>query len=212
MNIDVIINIKDTLYIKTIETDDTLVNMINKYFIENDSIKVIKYYKHFQVDIMDESPLCEDKCSGLYYILCNYNKNINDVITNICCNYKFHIVLENSIKLYEIDSIDFMLKNFLKKFPILENYLNKPNYLNENTIPITLPVLFMINTKIKFKVYFNSIEEYSKSKIEFKYDCYTFSNKYIKELGSLYKKQKFISNNRGMIFEDGIMKHDFDLD
>ena len=100
----------------------------------------------------------------------------------------------------------------LKKFPILENYLNKPYQFSENTIPVTLPVLFMINTKIKFKVYFNSIEEYSKSKIEFKYDCYTFSNNYIKELCSQYKKYKSIGNNRGMVFEEGVLKYDFDLD
>ena len=220
MNIDTIINslpleniykIQDSM--PNLEQNYKFDEFINNIFIENNDIKAIKYNKQFIVDIRDESSLFTNS-SEIYphYIYCNYNKNIDDVIANISCNYKFNIVFENSQKLSDIVSTNFILKSFLQKYPLLENYFNKPYIFSENTIPVMLPILFMINIRIKFQVFFNTMEEYSKSKIEFKYECYTLSNEYLKELTCIYKERKFISNARGMIFENGILKHDFDLD
>ena len=213
MNIDTIINSLSLENIFEIQNINPQNDSINDYFIENSNIKAIKYNKQYIVDILDESRLFTNTSEIYpYYIFCNYNKNIDDVIANISCNYKFNIVFENSRKLSDIASTNFILKSLLHKFPVLENYFNKPYIFSENTISVMLPILFMINVQIKFQVFFNSMEEYSKSKIEFKYECYTLSNQYLKELGFIYKEHKFISNDRGMIFENGILKHDFDLD
>jgi hypothetical protein len=221
MNIDTIINSLPSENIFKIQDINPQIESINNIFIENsmskdferNNIKAVKYNKQFIVDIMDESRLFTNS-SDIYthYIYCNYNKNIDDIIANISCNYKFNIVFENSQILADITSNNFILKSFLQKFPLLEDYLNKSYIFSENTIPVMLPILFMINIRIKFQVFFNSMEEYSKSKIEFKYDCYTLSNEYLKELNCIYKEHKFISNDRGMIFKNGILKHDFDLD
>ena len=215
MNIETIINSLPLENIFEIEDINPTTETINDNFINNVNIKVIKYNKQFFVDVMDESQLFTNpgKMNKYpYYILCSYNKEINDVITNIKCNYKFNIVLENNMNISELVSTNIILKTFFKTFPLFENYLNKSFEFNENSIIVMLPILFMINTQIKIKVFFNSIDEYSKSKIEFKYECYTFSNDFLKELGSKYKECKFISNDRGMIFKDGILKHDYDLD
>lgn len=224
MNIDTIINslpleniFKIYDIMPNVEPNIKFCESINNCFIENCNIKAVKYNKQFIVDIQDESRLFTNS-SEIYshYIYCNYNKNIDDIITNIRCNYKFNIVFENSQKLSDIVSTNFIFNclrlRLLQKFPLLEYYFNKPYIFSENTISVMLPILFMINIQIKFQVFFNSIEEYSKSKIEFKYDCYTLSNEYLKELTCIYKEHKFISNDRGMIFENGILKHDFDLD
>ena len=210
MNIDKIINSLPLENIIKLDYINPSSVAINNKFIENDNNKAVNYNKHIIVNIMDESCLYEE--DNYCYIIYDYNKSMDDVLLNIKCNYKFSILVENKLKVSEIVSNNIILKMFLFKYPIIEQYLNKPYNFSENTILTTLPILFMINTNIKFKIYFNSIEEYSNSHVEFTYECYTFSNNYLKELCNKYKKCKYISNNRGMIFEDGIIKHDFNLD
>ena len=191
-------------------TNETIYGIFADPSVEAVKIKVDK-----MIDIMDESPLHQEP-NGLIYIYYYYNKNIDDIITNIKFNYRYSIVLENTAKLINIPFVPVFLKKLLTSYPMLEYYFSRPTEIVENSIPITLPILFMINTKVQFKIYFDSVQEYSESVIKMTYDSYTLSNKMIKKLGADLKNNKdmkyHVSNNRGMVFEDGILTHDYDLD
>lgn len=211
MNIDTIIN-QPNIYNKlSIENPsyDIIFNELGEH--ENETLNGIEYRVNKIVDIMDESNSFT-RDDGTTYVLVDFNKEMADVITSIKCNYQFGIVLKNTKHMPYSPSTDLFIKTLIEKFPRFKELLLEPIDIYSNTIPITLPILFMINTNIKFKIFFKDIDEYANSNIRIEYTCYTFSNHYLKILNSEYKKNRYICNMRGMIIEDGILRHDFDLD
>ena len=193
MNSDTIISDLSPILLKTI-------NPSNVVIIDNliDSQDSVVYKKVCIINKTDND-----------YILYDYNRKCDDFITNIKCNHRFSIVLQNTTNLINLPSIHPKLKNLLLFFPEFEYFFSQPREITENSIIVTLPVLFMINTKIKFKIYVGKSME---SDIIITYDSYTLNNAKLNELNSIYLEKKYISNNRGMVFEDGILKQDFDLD
>ena len=195
MNIETVISDLSPILLETINPSDVVI--INNLM---DSLDSVFYKKECNINKTDEH---ED------YILYDYNRNCDDIITNIKCNYRFSIVLQTTTNMVNLPSIHPKLKNLLLFFPEFEYFFSQPREIIENSIIITLPILFMINTKIKFKIYIN---ESMKSDIKITYNSYTLNNIKLNKLNSIYQNKKHISNDRGMIFEDGILKQDFDLD
>ena len=117
------------------------------------------------------------------YIICDFNKNISDIITGTNCNYKISILYNNSeipLQKYDIDEI--ALLNV-----------------------ITLPIFCMIFGSIKFKIYFNSINDFNSNEIKIKYISVTLSNESLKDFARTLKILKYVYNNKGYTFEDGCM-------
>jgi len=195
MNIETIINDLSPILLDTVNPSNTVI--INNLIDSQDSVV---YKKECNINKTDE-------CAK--YILYDYNKESDDIITNIKCNYRFSIVLQNTTNLINLPSIHPKLKKLLLFFPEFEYFFSQPREITENSIIVTLPILFMINTKIKFKIY---VGESMESDIIITYDSYTLNNAKLNELNSIYQQKKYISNDRGMLFEDGILKQDFDLD
>ena len=198
MNIDTIIN---SAICKELSNDPPLSCLYNELgSTDIDSIK----YRVTKITKLIDSDYTEE--NGFVYF--NLNKNLADVVTNIKCNYKIAIELNNTINIGLLPSTPAIIKKILSKFPLFNRIFSEPIVIYENTIPITLPVLFMINTDIRFKIQLDNHVE----PIKITYDCYTFQNLFLKKLNTLYREHKSIGNSRGMVIEDGILRHDFDLD
>lgn len=146
------------------------INMIGVYYI-------IEYNVKYKEDINE----------NYNYIICKFEKNINDIITNIISDYKISIILENNT---EIE-------------------------IKDNRI-MTLPILFMIYSTFKFKIYFKCKQQFMKdlkeNKVIIRYNTYTLSNITIKNLNIIYKKHKCIVNNLGMTIMNGMINNNCDLD
>lgn len=198
MNIDTIIN---STICKELSNDPPLSVLYNE--LGSTDIDCVKYRVTKITKLTDSDYIVKD--GNVYF---NLNKNLADVITNIKCNYKIAIELTNTINVGLLPSTPVIIKKILSKFPILNRIFCEPIIIYENTIPITLPVLFMINTDIRFRIQLDNRTE----PIKITYDCYTCLNLFLKKLNILYRENKSICNFRGMIIEDGIVRHDFDLD
>ena len=192
MNSETIISDLSPILLETINPSDVVI--INNLIDSQDSVV---YKKVCIINKTDDD-----------YIY-DYNRKCDDFITNIKCNHKFSIILQNTTNLINLPSIHPKLKKLLLFFPEFEYFFSQPREITENSIIVTLPVLFMINTKIKFKIY---VGKSTDSDIIITYDSYTLNNAKLNELNRIYQQKKYISNDRGMIFEDGILKQDFDLD
>jgi hypothetical protein len=211
MDIDDIINTDDY---KTISEENPKLDFIYNELILNQNVRGIKSKVNKIIEIedsMNSSDIYTNKDNSVY-VLYRFNKEMADIITNIKCNYPISILLTNTISLTFLPSTSQFVRKLLQQFPLFEKMFNKPIDIYENTFPITLPILFMTNTDIQFKIHFKNMEEYIYSDINIEYDSYTLNNLALNNLNYLYRKKKYISNQRGMIFEDGVLKYDFDLD
>ena len=186
-------------YMDTINPDE---ERINNIFL-NDEINILfdKKYKLFTgvcyitEYIVDKNMISIDNIcinpDNSLYILCDFNRSVSDIITGICSNYKISL-LYNDCEIY------------IKKHDMNE----KIALLNI----ITLPIFCMIFSKIKFKIYFNSIDEFNLAEIKIQYISITLSNKSLKQFAILLKNAKYIYNSIGHIFEDGYMNNKYNLD
>ena len=186
MNIDTIISNLHPILLDIV--NPTNIDIVNKLIVSIDSIVYKK--KCEPIDIYENC------------ILYEYTKCYDDIITNIKCNFKFSIILQPTKNAANLDSI----KNLELVYP---NYKYNPKEIYENSFIITLPVLFMVNTDIRFKIYADKTDG---PNIKLTYDSYTLNNAKLHELNNIYLQKKYITNNRGMIFEEGFLQQDFDLD
>jgi len=193
MDIDIII---DNLKSNSLSIDNNPDNKtIYELFEKNITIDSIQY-------TIDKSINCS-------------NITINN--TNITNTTNITIDNNNNLSYIIIDCDKFFCDIITR---IKCNY--KISLLFNNTINIysieniSLPILFMIYTKIQFKIYFENrdefINDYMMDRIKIKYDCYTLNTHYIKNILEEYKNKKYAVNNRGMFFENGIFTRDLDLD
>ena len=191
MDIDIII---DNLKSNSLSID---------YYLDNNTI-----YKLFENNItIDSIQYTIDKSINCSNITIN-NTNINNINNITIDNNLSYIIIDCDKNLCDIIT---RIKCNYKISLLFNNTINI--YSIEN---ISLPILFMIYTKIQFKIYFNNrdefINDYMMDRIKIKYDCYTLNTHYIKKILEEYKNKKYAVNNRGMFFENGIFTCDLDLD
>jgi hypothetical protein len=217
MNIDYIIDSIELDHIINLDSLNPCPETI--YEKLNEPIDYIKYNNEVIIKNSMKIPLnlneyqTNPSMNKLYYII-SLPLDKEDIISNITCNNKFNMLFEHKHTITDYCPNNKFIKYLLNAFPLINKILLKPYEISmkSSNINIVFPILFMFNTRIKIKIYFDTLDELYNSNIKINYISYTISQRKKLELNKKYIETNSISNNRGMIFTKGILLNDYDLD
>ena len=163
-------------------------DLIGEILINDESLTGVCYITEYNVDktLLSTTDIFINQDNSVY-IICNFNKNMSDIITGVMCDYNISLLYNNN-----------------------EINLPKNDFPHMNTI--TFPILCMIYGMIRFKIHFKNRDDFNSATIKIKYISVTLSNKSLVNFNNMLKFTKYIYNNMAITFKDGLIDNKYNLD